>query len=322
MQDFQTVEAGQVLVRIDDRIYRQRVEQAQATLEGQIAALDNSAQTRRSREATVASQVAAVGNARAQLARARADLQRVDALVADGSVSLRERDQTVAALREAEAAVAQARAAGEIARQDVRAVTVGRAGLEAGVEGARAALALAEIDLANTVVRAPRAGRLSEVGVRTGHYVTAGTQLMFLVPARLWIIANYKEAQTAAMAPGQPVRFRVDALDRAELTGRVEQLAPAAGSEFSVLKADNATGNFVKVAQRIAVRIAIDPGQPLAARLRPGMSVETMVDTAGGPRTAPAPANGSAAEPGASAGTPGTGAAPPPAAVPASGAAR
>ncbi|WP_236698305.1 HlyD family secretion protein [Xylophilus sp. Leaf220] len=322
VQDFQTVEAGQVLVRIDDRIYRQRVEQAQATLAGQIAALDNSAQTRRSREATVASQVAAVGNARAQLARARADLQRVDALVADGSVSLRERDQTVAALRQAEAAVEQAHAAGEIARQDVRAVTVGRAGLEAGVEGARAALALAEIDLANTVVRAPRAGQLSEVGVRAGQYVTAGTQLMFLVPARLWIIANYKEAQTAAMAPGQPVRFRVDALDRAELTGRVEQLAPAAGSEFAVLKADNATGNFVKVAQRIAVRIAIDPGQPLAARLRPGMSVETMVDTAGGPRTAPAPANGSAAEPGASAGTPGTGAAPPPAAVPASGAAR
>ncbi|MFE8645987.1 HlyD family secretion protein [Sphingomonas sp. NCPPB 2930] len=322
VQDFQTVEAGQVLVKIDDRIYRQRVEQAQATLAGQIASLDNSAQTRRSREATVASQVAAVGNARAQLARARADLQRVDALVADGSVSLRERDQTVAALRQAEAAVEQARAAGEIARQDVRAVTVGRAGLEAGVEGARAALALAEIDLANTVVRAPRAGQLSEVGVRAGQYVTAGTQLMFLVPARLWIIANYKEAQTAAMAPGQPVRFRVDALDRAELTGRVEQLAPAAGSEFAVLKADNATGNFVKVAQRIAVRIAIDPGQPLAARLRPGMSVETMVDTTGGTRTPPAPATGGAADPGASTESSGAGTALPTADAPVPGAAR
>ncbi len=321
VQDFQTVEAGQVLVRIDERIYRQRVEQAQATLAGQIASLDNSAQTRRSREATVASQVAAVGNARAQLARARADLQRVDALVADGSVSLRERDQTVAALRQAEAAVEQARAAGEIARQDVRAVTVGRAGLEAGVEGARAALALAEIDLANTVVRAPRAGQLSEVSVRAGQYVTAGTQLMFLVPARLWIIANYKEAQTAAMAPGQPVRFRVDALDRAELTGRVEQLAPAAGSEFAVLKADNATGNFVKVAQRIAVRIAIDPGQPLAARLRPGMSVETMVDTTGA-RTAPVPATGGAADPGAATAPSGAGTAPPSADAPVPGAAR
>ena len=292
VQDFQPVRAGQVLVRIDDRIYRQRVDQARASLASQVAGLRNSAQTLRSREAAVGSQAAAVASARAQLDRARADMRRVDALVADGSVSLRERDQTLAALRQAETAVAQAQAAGEIARQDVRSVTVGRAGLEAGVAGAQAALRLAEIDLENTAVRAPRDGRLSEVGVRVGQYVTAGTQLMFLVPDRLWIVANYKEAQTARMAPGQPVSFRVDALGDARLTGRVERLAPAAGSEFAVLRPDNATGNFVKVAQRIAVRIAIDPGQPLAARLRPGLSVETRVDTAARPdgaRTGSAP---------------------------------
>jgi multidrug resistance efflux pump len=325
VQDFQAVRAGQVLVRIDDRIYRQRVDQARASLASQTAGLRNSAQTLRSREAAVGSQKAAVASARAQLDRARADMRRVDALVADGSVSLRERDQTLAALRQAETAVAQAQAAGEIARQDVRSVTVGRAGLEAGVAGAQAALRLAEIDLENTAVRAPRDGRLSEVGVRAGQYVTAGTQLMFLVPDRLWIVANYKEAQTARMAPGQPVSFRVDALGDARLTGRVERLAPAAGSEFAVLKPDNATGNFVKVAQRIAVRIAIDPGQPLAARLRPGLSVETRVDTAAPPdgarttgpapqeadaRTAPAtaapqPSQGSPAVPGASAGAAG-----------------
>lgn len=279
VQDFQRVRAGDVLARIDDRIYRQRVEQARATLDGQVASLANSAQTRLSREATVASQLAAVANAQAQLVRARADMERVDALVAEGSVSLRERDQTRATLLQTQAAVEQARAAAEIARQDVRSVTVNRAGLEAGVEGARAALQLAEIDLSNTVVKAPREGRLSEVGVRAGQYVTAGTQLMFLVPDRLWVIANYKEAQTAAMAPGQPVSFRVDALGDHRLTGRVEQLSPAAGSEFSVIKPDNATGNFVKVAQRISVRITIDPDQPQAERLRPGMSVETRVDT-------------------------------------------
>jgi len=279
VQDYQRVKAGDVLARIDDRIYRQRVEQARATLDGQIASLANSAQTRLSREATVASQLAAVANAQAQLARARADMERVDALVQEGSVSLRERDQTRATQRQAQAAVEQARAAAEIARQDVRSVSVNRAGLEAGVEGARAALQLAEIDLSNTVIRAPNDGRLSDVGVRAGQYVTAGTQLMFLVPDRLWIIANYKEAQTAAMAPGQPVSFRVDALGDHQLTGRVERLSPAAGSEFSVIKPDNATGNFVKVAQRISVRIAIDPDQPQADRLRPGMSVETRVDT-------------------------------------------
>jgi multidrug resistance efflux pump len=286
VQDFQRVRAGDVLARIDDRIYRQRVEQARATLAGQVAALANSAQTRLSREATVASQLAAVTNAKAQLARAKADMDRVDALVKEGSISLRERDQTRASLRQAQAAVEQARAAAEIARQDVRSVTVNRAGLEAAVEGARAALQLAEIDLSNTVIRAPRDGHLSEVGVRAGQYVTAGTQLMFLVPDRLWIIANYKEAQTEDMAPGQAVHFRVDALGKDLLTGRVEQLAPAAGSEFAVLRPDNATGNFVKVAQRISVRIEIDPDQPLAERLRPGMSVETRVDTRSGPTPA------------------------------------
>jgi multidrug resistance efflux pump len=107
---------------------------------------------------------------------------------------------------------------------------------------------------------------------------------MFLVPPETWVIANYKEAQTARMAVGQRASFTVDALAHARLTGRVEQISPAAGSEFSVLRPDNATGNFTKVPQRIAVRIRVDPGQPLAARLRPGLSVEARVDTSGGPR--------------------------------------
>lgn len=279
VHDFDLVKTGQVLLRIDDRIYRQRVEQARASLDTQTANLANADQTQRAREATVTSQVANADNARAQLLRAQADMKRVDELVADGSVSLRERDQTRAALRQAEAAVEQGRASVEIARQDVRAVMVSRDGLKAAVEQARAALQLAEIDLSNTVVSAPQDGRLSQIGARLGQYVTSGTQLMFLVPPQRWVIANFKEAQTAHMAPGQSASFRVDALDNARLTGHVERLSPAAGSEFAVIVADNATGNFVKVAQRISVRIAIDPDQPLAERLRPGMSVQAEVDT-------------------------------------------
>ena len=149
------------------------------------------------------------------------------------------------------------------------------------MESARAALHLAQIDLDNTRIRAPADGRLSEIGVRQGAYVTSGTQLMFLVPQDLWVIANFKEAQTRQMHVGQAVTFRVDALNGATLKGHVENIAPAAGSEFAVLKSDNATGNFVKVAQRIAVRIRIDAGQPLAPRLRPGMSVEAKVATGG-----------------------------------------
>jgi multidrug resistance efflux pump len=283
VRDFAQVKAGDPLVRIDDRIYRQRVEQAQAQVGAQQATLANSRQTALSRAASLAAQDAAVANAAAQLMRAQADMNRVNDLVTDGSVSLRERDQTLAALRQAQAQVQQANAAREIARQDIRTVQVGRGGQQAGVSGAEAARQLARIDLANTVVRAPEGGRLSEVGVRLGQYVTAGSQLMFLVPPETWVIANFKEAQTARMTIGQPASFTVDGLANARLTGRVEQISPAAGSEFAVLKADNATGNFTKVPQRIAVRIRVDPGQPLAQRLRPGMSVQARVDTAGGP---------------------------------------
>lgn len=281
VQDFAQVKAGQVLVTIDDRIYRAKVAQAQANLAAQQASLANSAQTERAKEAATQSQDAGIANAQAQLARAQADMHRADALVADGSISERERDQARAVLRAAEANVRQAQAARAIGTQEVRTVQVGRSGLRAAVEGAEAQLRLAQIDLENTVIRAPVAGQLSEIGVRNGAFVTAGTQLLFLVPRDVWVVANYKEAQTRRMRVGQPASFKVDALGGAELRGRIENLSPAAGSEFAVLKPDNATGNFVKVAQRIAVRIGVDPGQALAARLRPGMSVEVKIDTRG-----------------------------------------
>jgi multidrug resistance efflux pump len=282
VQDFAEVKAGQVLATIDDRIYRARVAQAEANVAAQQAALANSTQAQRSRETATLSQDAGIANARAQLQKAQADMRRADTLVADGSISAREHDQTRAALLAAQAAVQQASAGRAIGTQDVRTVVVGRAGLEAAVEAARAQLRLAQIDLDNTVIRAPVDGQLSEVGVRNGAYVTPGTQLVFLVPHDVWVIANFKEAQTHAMRIGQPATFRVDALGNVRFTGHIQNLAPAAGSEFAVIKSDNATGNFVKVAQRIAVRIAIDPNQADARRLRPGMSVEVAIDTRGG----------------------------------------
>lgn len=279
VQDFQTVKRGQVLATIDDRIYAARVAQAKANVSAQLASLANSQQTERSRQAALAGQAAGVASAQAQEARAEADMRRAQALVSDGSISAREFDQTRAALLAAQAAVRQAQAQQGVGQQDVQSVIVGRGGLEAGVENARAALRLAQIDLDNTRIRAPTEGRLSEVGVRQGAYVTSGTQLMFLVPHDLWVIANFKEGQTHAMRIGQAVTFKVDALNGARLRGRIQSVSPAAGSEFAVLKSDNATGNFVKVAQRIAVRIRIEPGQAAAQRLRPGMSVEVRVAT-------------------------------------------
>lgn len=281
VQDFQRVQQGQLLVRIDDRNYRQRLAQAQANLAAARAALANAQQQRRSGEANVSLASAQIENAQAQLVRARADMRRVEQLVADGSLSQREADQTRAALAQAEAAVTQARAQAEIARQNLTATIVNRGSLEAAVEGAAAQVRLAEIDLQYARIAAPEAGRLGEVSVRLGQYVTPGTQLMTIVPARVWVIANFKEQQLAHMAEGQPATIAVDALEGAELRGHVERISPAAGSEFSVIRPDNATGNFTKVAQRIPVRIAIDPGQPLANRLRPGMSVVASVDTSG-----------------------------------------
>ena len=124
-----------------------------------------------------------------------------------------------------------------------------------------------------------RDGQLGQVSVRLGAFVNAGAQLTALVPQTMWVVANMKETQMADVRLGQPVSFSVDALNHAKLRGHVEQISPATGSEFSVIVPDNATGNFVKIAQRIPVRISIDPNQELAARLRPGMSVVASIDT-------------------------------------------
>ena len=280
VRDYEVVRPGQILARIDDATYKARVEQARANLSAALANLANSTQARASRTANLGGQLAGIQNARAQLQRSRADMARASDLAGDGSISIRERDQTLAALAQAEAQLSQASAAANVGRQDVKTVDVGRGGLEAQVDAARAQLNAALIDLDHTVVRAPEGGRLGEVGVRLGQYVTNGTQLMAVVPADRWIIANFKEAETAGVEPGQLARFTVDALPGAVFTGRVLDLAPAAGSEFSVIKPDNGTGNFIKIPQRIGVRITIDPGQRQADRLRPGMSVEVTLGSA------------------------------------------
>ena len=281
VRDFDHVRAGQVLVTIDDRIYAARVREAQAALDAAVANLENSFQAERSRRAGLLVQKAAIETSEAQLDRTTADAKRINDLAVDGSLSFREQDEINAALKQAHAALDQSRASHEIAHEDIRTVIVGRDALRAAVESARATLDLAKIDLGYTKVVAPVDGQLSEVGVRLGQYVTNGTQLFFLIPPNPWVVANYKEAQTVAMRVGQAVRFHVDALGGATLHGHIDKLSPAAGSEFTVLKPDNATGNFTKVPQRIGVHILVDPGQPLGARLRPGMSVETEVDTGG-----------------------------------------
>ncbi len=279
VQDFVQVKRGDVLMQIDDRIYKQRVHQAQAQLDMKIAALNNNLQQRKSAEAVIARNQAALQNARAQSQKTQADLRRVKDLTADGSLSIRERDAALASAAQGNADIAQAQATLEMSRQDLQTTIVNRASLEADVENAKAALELAQIDLQNTRIIAPQDGQLGQISVRLGAYVAAGTHLTSLVPAQHWVIANVKETQLAEIRIGQPVRFSVDALNNRSFKGRVQSISPATGVEFSAISPDNATGNFVKIAQRIPVRIEVLGRPEEIAHLRPGMSVQVTIDT-------------------------------------------
>ena len=259
VQDFVQVKKGDLLLKI--------------------AALNNNLQQRKSAEAVIAKNEAALKNARAQSLKTQADLKRVKDLTADGSLSIRERDAALASAAQGSADIDQAKATLEMSRQDLQTVIVNRASLEADVQNAKAALELAQIDLQNTRIIAPTDGQLGQISVRLGAYVTAGTHLTSLVPPQHWLIANLKETQLAQVRVGQPVTFTVDALNSEKFTGTVQSISPATGVEFSAISPDNATGNFVKIAQRIPVRIAVDEGQKNGQRLRPGMSVQVTIDT-------------------------------------------
>ena len=270
VKDYQEVKEGDALARIDDRIYAQKLAQARAALEGQKASLDNSRQSELSAKASIASSQAQIDSANASLKRAQLAWDRVSNLSNRGVASQSETEAAQATL--------------EVSKQSLATIIVNRSLLEANVSSAEAVVHLAEIDLQNTRIVAPRDGHLGEVGVRIGQYVTAGTQLMAVVPEDVWVVANFKETQLYGMQVGQPVTITVDALGRQKLKGYIERFSPAAGSEFAVIKADNATGNFVKIAQRVGVRIRFDADQPSVKDLGPGLSVVVDVDKSAPPQ--------------------------------------
>ena len=278
-RDYLRVKKGDVLFALDDRIYVQKLKQAEAMLETQKASLANSEQDRLAAEARTRSGEAVLNSAKVALNVAEANYNRVTPLRKSGVMTQSNEDQSLSALEQARGAVSQAEAALEVNKQDVQSIIVRRHSLEAAVTNAEAAVDLARIDLSNTKIIAPQDGVLGEIGAKPGQYVNIGAQLTNLVPDKKWIIANFKETQFYGMKAGLPVTFTVDALNHEKMTGHIEAFSPATGSEFSVLKADNATGNFIKVTQRLPVRIAIDGGQEQVERLMPGMSVIVKVDT-------------------------------------------
>ena len=279
VSDFDHVKKGQVLMHIDATTYDQKVTQAEAGVDQAQNALSNQSQNIAQRKADIVAAEAKVEQARAAYQLSLAQQQRYQQLGDSGAASKSEQDKAFADTQNNLALLQQAQANVLVAKEALKTAKVAETGLKAQVTNAAAQLDQAQTTKNYSSIIAPMDGQLGEVNPRVGQYVAAGTQLLYLIPQQTWVTANFKETQIANMKIGQKAWFTVDALNHQKFTGHVEQISPAAGSEFSVLKADNATGNFTKVVQRIAVRIAIDPNQTGIENLRPGMSVISSVDT-------------------------------------------
>jgi membrane fusion protein (multidrug efflux system) len=279
VHDNETVEAGRVLARIDDLELKAAVDAARADVGDADAAL-------RHLDAQVAEQLSATDQEKAGIAAgkatrdlAAADSARYDDLRKSGYGSVRRAEQATAALKERIAQLRRSRAGLTAAERKIDVLISQRARLEAQRERSLAVLRQAELNLGHASIVAPLAGTVGARSLRVGQFVQAGTPLMAIVPLQdVYVVANYKETQLARVAPGQPVDITVDSFPGVKLRGRVDSVAPASGQQFSLLPAENATGNFTRIVQRVPVRIAID-GNELAGRLRPGMSVRTTVDT-------------------------------------------
>ena len=280
--DNQTVRAGDVLFRIDDRDYRARLAQAVANVGAAQARLTNvDAETRlqhaliRQAQAQRRSNVAArnlaikVSDRRRELGRSR-------------FVSQTEVDESDAARSSAEAGVSAASATLEAQRKRIAVLATQREAAVAAVAQARALRDLAKIDLDSTVVRAPVSGVIGNRQVRIGRFVVPGTPLLDIVPINdLWLVANFKETQLEHIRSGQRVRITVDGYPNETFEGVVDSFAPGSGSAFSLLPPDNATGNFVRVVQRVPVKIRF-AGNPLPGRLVPGLSARVEIDRRSG----------------------------------------
>ena len=279
VSDFDHVKKGQVLMHIDATTYDQKVTQAEAGVDQAQNALSNQSQNIAQRKADIVAAEAKVEQARAAYQLSLAQQQRYQQLGDSGAASKSEQDKAFADTQNNLALLQQAQANVLVAKEALKTAQVAETGLKAQVTNAAAQLDQAKTTKNYSSIIAPMDGQLGEVNPRVGQYVAAGTQLLYLIPQQTWVTANFKETQIANMKIGQKAWFTVDALNHQKFTGHVEQISPAAGSEFSVLKPDSPTENFTKVVQRIAVRITIDPNQKGIENLRPGMSVITSVDT-------------------------------------------
>jgi len=280
VRDNEPVAAGQVLFVVDDRDFAAKQAQAEAALATAEASVATYATRLKLQQAMIDQAAASLRSAEADFSRAQLDFKRYAALATSDYASRQRYESADADSRKADAALGKARAALVAEQSQLAVLESQKREEEAKLSQARAALQLAKNDLDNTVIRAPIAGIAGNRAGQVGQYVKPGTQLLSLVPLpRVFVTANFKETQLSRMRPGQPAEISVDAYPDQPLQGRVESFAPGSGAQFSLLPPDNATGNFTKIVQRVPVRISVPADGPLARLLRPGLSVTVTVDT-------------------------------------------
>jgi membrane fusion protein (multidrug efflux system) len=273
--DNEEVKAGDDLVEIDPRDYQASLAKAQADLAAARSQLDSAQAQEEVSESKVVQAQAAVVSAEAQNDRANADLKRYQS-VESRAVSKTDFDQTQAEARSAVADLDAARSQVKSAEADVALSKAGVETANATIQQAQAKLDQAQLNLSYTKIVAPFDGRITARTVQLGNYVSPGQALFALVPRDVWVTANFKETQLADMRPGQPVEVHVDAYGRT-FKAKVDSLQDGSGARFSLLPPENAVGNYVKVVQRVPVKIVFDEDLPTNLDIAPGMSVEPKV---------------------------------------------
>jgi membrane fusion protein (multidrug efflux system) len=284
VRDNEEVAAGQPLLKIDSRRYEMTVRQAKATVDARAADVAKSAADLRQQDAVIAQAEADVRTAQANADLAQKEFERQSALVVRGFATQQKNEQTESALTQARSTVALKQAVLDAARQQVATLKAQLAQAEAQLTAAKENLSQAEIDLNDTVLRSPIAGRVGDRTVQLGQFAQPGTRLLTVVPTgQIYLVANFKETQLARMRPGQPAEISVDAYPDLKLTGTVDSFAPGTGAQFALLPPENATGNFTKIVQRVPVRIRVDAPRDAAPAFVPGLSIEVSVDTKAAP---------------------------------------
>lgn len=283
MQDYQHVRAGQLLAEIVDDDYRAVVAQADANIAAAVAQSEALQAQRDLQAANVRAARAVVNATAAALDQNSRDLARQRRLLETGSSSTEAAEKLDTIHSQLTAQLAQNHAQADAAAKQLAVLAAQQAQIDAAIGSQRAALKVASLNLTYTRIVATQDGVIGQRQVKPGQYVGIGAQITTLTPLpHVWVIANYKETQLTHMAAGQKAEVAVDTFPGHTLRGHLLAFAPASGSQFALLPPDNATGNFTKVVQRVAVKIAIDDTDGIGDRLLPGMSVVSKIDTRSG----------------------------------------